>query len=155
LAIVAANCSLVVLYYSLVGFFAPYVLQTNYRIPGQALSTHALLGTDELGVTFFHTALGRHISTRPQCDYDHPFVRVRPRRGGLTAGFVRSVVDPVMMRDVDVLLAFGLDPGVAMLLVLAGLGASVPVLVFAVALIPGTRHRSADQECDAQALQYH
>jgi peptide/nickel transport system permease protein len=52
---------------------------------------------------------------------------------GLTAGYSRSLVDPILMRSVDILLAF---PALLILLLLvAGLGTSVPVLLLGVVLI--------------------
>ena len=52
---------------------------------------------------------------------------------GLTAGYTRSLADPVLMRSVDILLAF---PALLILLVLvAGLGSSVPVLLLGVLLV--------------------
>jgi ABC-type dipeptide/oligopeptide/nickel transport system permease subunit len=52
---------------------------------------------------------------------------------GLIAGYTRSLLDPVLMRAVDVLLAF---PGLLiMLLLVGGLGQHISVLILGVALV--------------------
>ncbi|HWI74871.1 MAG TPA: ABC transporter permease [Baekduia sp.] len=52
---------------------------------------------------------------------------------GLTAGYSRSLIDPLLMRSMDLLLAF---PALLVLLLLvAGLGTSVPVLLLGVLLV--------------------
>lgn len=52
---------------------------------------------------------------------------------GLVAGYSRSLVDPLLMRSVDVLLAF--PPLVVLLVLVAGAGTSLLVLVIGVALV--------------------
>ena len=52
---------------------------------------------------------------------------------GLVAGYTRSVLDPVLMRSVDVLLAF--PPLLFLLVLIAGAGSSVAVLITGVAII--------------------
>jgi peptide/nickel transport system permease protein len=52
---------------------------------------------------------------------------------GLVAGYTRSLVDPVLMRSVDVLLAF--PPLLFLLVLIAGAGSSVAVLIIGVAVI--------------------
>jgi peptide/nickel transport system permease protein len=52
---------------------------------------------------------------------------------GLTAGYSRSLVDPLLMRAVDILLAF--PALLILLLVIAGMGSSTPVLLLGVLLI--------------------
>ncbi len=52
---------------------------------------------------------------------------------GLAAGYSRSMVDPLLMRTVDVMLAF--PPLLFLLILIAGAGSSVGVLVVGVALI--------------------
>ena len=52
---------------------------------------------------------------------------------GLVAGYSRSIVDPILMRTVDVMLAF--PPLLFLLVLIAGLGSSIAVLIIGVALI--------------------
>lgn len=52
---------------------------------------------------------------------------------GLAAGYSRSIVDPLLMRTVDVMLAF--PPLLFLLVLIAGAGSSVGVLVLGVAVI--------------------
>jgi peptide/nickel transport system permease protein len=52
---------------------------------------------------------------------------------GLIAGYSRSIVDPLLMRTVDVLLAF--PPLLFLLVLIAGAGQSVGVLILGVAII--------------------
>src|SRR5207244_2016353 len=52
---------------------------------------------------------------------------------GLVAGYTRSLVDPLLMRTVDVMLAF--PPLLFLLVLIAGAGSSVAVLVLGVAVI--------------------
>jgi peptide/nickel transport system permease protein len=52
---------------------------------------------------------------------------------GLVAGYSSSIIDPLLMRTVDVMLAF--PPLLFLLVLIAGAGSSVAVLVFGVALI--------------------
>ena len=52
---------------------------------------------------------------------------------GLIAGYSRSLVDPVLMRSVDVLLAF--PPLLLLLILITGAGTSVGVLIIGVAII--------------------
>ena len=52
---------------------------------------------------------------------------------GLTAGYARSLVDPVLMRSVDVMLAF--PPLLFLLVLIAGAGTSIAVLIIGVAAI--------------------
>lgn len=52
---------------------------------------------------------------------------------GLVAGYSRSIADPLLMRTVDVMLAF--PPLLFLLILIAGIGSSVGVLILGVALI--------------------
>jgi peptide/nickel transport system permease protein len=52
---------------------------------------------------------------------------------GLTAGYTRSVVDPILMRTVDVMLAF--PPLLFLLILIDGAGSSVLVLIVGVAIV--------------------
>jgi len=52
---------------------------------------------------------------------------------GLIAGYTRSIVDPLLMRTVDVMLAF--PPLLFLLVLIAGAGSSVGVLILGVAII--------------------
>jgi peptide/nickel transport system permease protein len=52
---------------------------------------------------------------------------------GLVAGYTRSLVDPVLMRSVDVMLCF--PPLLFLLVLIAGAGSSVAVLIIGVALV--------------------
>jgi ABC-type dipeptide/oligopeptide/nickel transport system permease subunit len=52
---------------------------------------------------------------------------------GLVAGYTRSVVDPVLMRTVDVMLSF--PPLLFLLVLIAGAGSSVLVLIVGVAVV--------------------
>jgi ABC-type dipeptide/oligopeptide/nickel transport system permease subunit len=52
---------------------------------------------------------------------------------GLIAGYSRSIADPVLMRSVDVMLAF--PPLLFLLVVIAGTGSSIAVLIVSVAVV--------------------
>jgi peptide/nickel transport system permease protein len=52
---------------------------------------------------------------------------------GLVAGYNRSLVDPILMRTVDVMLAF--PPLLFLLVLIAGTGSSVAVLIIGVAVV--------------------
>jgi peptide/nickel transport system permease protein len=52
---------------------------------------------------------------------------------GLVAGYTRSLVDPMLMRSVDVMLCF--PPLLFLLVLIAGAGSSVAVLIIGVALV--------------------
>jgi peptide/nickel transport system permease protein len=52
---------------------------------------------------------------------------------GLVAGYTRSLVDPLLMRSVDVMLCF--PPLLFLLVLIAGAGSSVAVLIIGVALV--------------------
>jgi peptide/nickel transport system permease protein len=52
---------------------------------------------------------------------------------GLVAGYSRSLVDPILMRTVDIMLAF--PPLLFLLVLIAGTGSSVAVLIIGVAIV--------------------
>lgn len=116
---------------------APYSPTASIGIPGDGPSGQALLGLDQVGRDVLsrtlhggRTALGLGALTTV-------LAYLAATAIGLTAGFARSWLDPLLMRAVDVLVVF--PPLIVLLVLVTGLGSGVPVLVLGVAivLVPG------------------
>ena len=113
--------------------FAPHGIAVPIGGPGQTPSSAAPLGTDYLGRDVLSRLLngGRSViwigGAATLLSY------VIGLTIGLVAGYSRSAIDPLLMRGVDVLLAF---PALLVLLLLVGgLGPHVGVLIIGVALV--------------------
>lgn len=126
--------SLLVLALVVVGpFFAPHDPAAIAGIPLQRPDGDFLLGTDGLGRDVLSRLLWGGRSLVSLSLLATAFAYVVGTTIGLVAGYTRSLVDSVLMRAMDVLLAI---PPLLFLLVLAtGAGRSVPVLVLGVATV--------------------
>lgn len=112
---------------------APDSITATVGPPGQGPSGATPLGTDYLGRDVLSRLLnGGHSVLELGCAATAlAYLLAVPV--GLVAGYSRSLVDPLLMRAMDVLLAF---PALLILLVLAtGLGPHVWVIVVGVALV--------------------
>jgi ABC-type dipeptide/oligopeptide/nickel transport system permease subunit len=96
-------------------------------------SLHAPLGTDFLGRDVLSRLLHGGASVLGLALAATALAYLLGLTIGLTAGYVRSLADPVLMRSIDVMLAF--PPLLFLLVLIAGAGSSVAILVLGVALI--------------------
>ena len=96
-------------------------------------SGHALLGTDFLGRDVLSRVLDGGRSVIGLAAGATALAYLIGLVIGLVAGYSRSLVDPLLMRTVDVMLAF--PPLLFLLILIAGAGSSVAVLVVGVAAI--------------------
>jgi peptide/nickel transport system permease protein len=112
---------------------SPHSITATVGLPGQGPSSAAPLGTDFLGRDVLSRVLhgGRSVVLLGCAATTMAYaVGVAV---GLVAGYSRSVLDPILMRGVDVLLAL---PALLVLLLLAtGLGPHIWVLLVGVALV--------------------
>jgi ABC-type dipeptide/oligopeptide/nickel transport system permease subunit len=112
---------------------APYSITATVGAPGQGPSSGAPLGTDFLGRDVWSRLLNGGHSVVLLGTAATALSYLLGVTIGLIAGYSRSLVDPVLMRAMDVLLAF---PALLILLVLAtGLGPHIWVLIVGVALV--------------------
>jgi peptide/nickel transport system permease protein len=114
-------------------YFAPYDPNVPVTAPLSPPSSHYLLGTDFLGRDVFSRLLygGRSVITLAALATGLGYLI--GMSVGLIAGFSRSRIDPVLMRSVDVMLAF--PPLLFLLVLISGAGTGVEVLVIGVAAI--------------------
>ena len=114
-------------------YFAPYDPNVPVTAPLSPPSSHYLLGTDFLGRDVFSRLLygGRSVITLAALATGLGYLI--GMSVGLIAGFSRSRIDPVLMRSVDVMLAF--PPLLFLLVLISGAGTGVEVLVIGVAVI--------------------
>jgi len=114
-------------------FFAPHSITATVGPPGQPPSPSAPLGTDFLGRDVLSRLLNGGRSVVWLGGAATAFSYLLGVTVGLVAGYSRSIIDPILMRGVDVLLAF---PALLILLLLvSGLGTHVWVLLLGVALV--------------------
>jgi len=114
-------------------FFAPHAPDAPVGIPLTGPSAHALLGTDFLGRDVLSRVLWGGRSVLGLAGLATLLGYLGGTAIGLVAGYVRSLLDPLLMRGVDVLLSF---PALLFLLVLVtGLGTSKAALVLGVAVV--------------------
>jgi peptide/nickel transport system permease protein len=112
---------------------SPHDTTTPIGPPGDPPSGSALLGTDYLGRDVLSRVLHGGLSVIWIGSAATLLAYAAGMTIGLIAGYHRSLVDPVLMRGVDVLLAF---PALLVLLLLvAGLGSHIWVLTIGVALV--------------------
>jgi peptide/nickel transport system permease protein len=127
----------IVLFVVAVAFFGRYFAPYNPNVPVSAPlsppSSHYLLGTDFLGRDVFSRLLygGRSVITLAALATGLGYLI--GMSVGLIAGFSRSRIDPVLMRSVDVMLAF--PPLLFLLVLISGAGTGIEVLVIGVAAI--------------------
>ena len=114
-------------------YFAPYDPNVPVTAPLSPPSSHYWLGTDFLGRDVFSRLLygGRSVITLAALATGLGYLI--GMSVGLVAGFSRSRIDPVLMRSVDVMLAF--PPLLFLLVLISGAGTGVQVLVIGVAVI--------------------
>jgi ABC-type dipeptide/oligopeptide/nickel transport system permease subunit len=113
--------------------FASHGLATPIGAPGSPPSGSAPLGTDYLGRDVLSRVLDGGRSVIWIALAATLLSYLAGMSVGLIAGYRRSFVDPLLMRGVDVLLAF---PGLLILLLLvAALGTHVSVLIVGVAVV--------------------
>jgi peptide/nickel transport system permease protein len=114
-------------------FVAPHSPAEPIGVPFSRPSAEAPLGTDFLGRDVLSRVLWGGRSVLGLAGLATLLAYVAGAAVGLVAGFTRSLVDPVLMRSVDVMLSV---PALLFMLVLiTGLGTGKAVLVFAVALV--------------------
>lgn len=129
-------------------FVAPHTIDKPVGIPASPPGGEALLGTDALGRDVLSRLMHGGASVIGLGLLATLLSYAAGLTVGLTAGYSRSWIDAVAMRSVDVLLSF---PALLLLLLLiAGLGNNIPVLLLGVVLIqlPGIARviRTATQE---------
>jgi peptide/nickel transport system permease protein len=140
---------LFVLFIALFGpLFAPHSPVQTVGIPGQPSSPGYPLGLDFEGRDVLSRLLSGGRSTILIAASATLLTYALGLPIGLVAGYTRSIVDPLLMRTVDIFLSL---PGLLlMLLIVVGLGSRPIVLVLAAALVlfPGVARiaRSATQE---------
>jgi len=127
----------IVLFVVAVAVLGPYVAPHDPSAPIGAdsapPSAHALLGTDDLGRDVLSRLLHGGRSVIGLSLLATGLAYLVGMSIGLIAGYSRSYADPVLMRTVDVMLAF--PPLLFLLVLIAGAGTSTVVLVIGVAAI--------------------
>jgi ABC-type dipeptide/oligopeptide/nickel transport system permease subunit len=114
-------------------FVAPYSPTAAVGPPLAGPSSHDLLGTDEIGRDVLSRVLHGGYSVVLLALAATALAYASGLVVGLVAGYVRNWVDPVLMRGVDVLLAF--PPMLFLLVLITATGTSVVALVIGVALV--------------------
>ena len=114
-------------------YFAPYDPNVPVTAPLSPPSSHYWLGTDFLGRDVFSRLLYGGRSVISLAALATGLAYLIGMSVGLIAGFSRSRIDPVLMRSVDVMLAF--PPLLFLLVLISGAGTGVEVLVIGVAVI--------------------
>ena len=129
-------------------YLAPHDPTVPVGAPLQSASGSAYLGTDFLGRDVLSRLLYGGRSVLGLAFLATALAYVFGLSIGLIAGYSRSKVDPVLMRSVDVMLAF--PPLLFLLVLITGAGTGIPVLIIGVAAIqaPGISRivRTATQE---------
>jgi peptide/nickel transport system permease protein len=114
-------------------FFAPHSIAAPIGPPGQGPSAAAPLGTDFLGRDVLSRLLHGGLSVIWIGTTATVLSYIVGLAVGLMAGYTGTLLDPVLMRGVDVMLAF---PALLVLLLLvSGLGSHVSVLIVGVVLV--------------------
>jgi peptide/nickel transport system permease protein len=114
-------------------YFAPYSTSALAGIPYSTPSGQFLLGNDYLGEDVLSRVLSGGRTVILLGALATVLAYAVGGTVGLLAGFTRSKVDPMLMRGMDVLLAF--PPLLFLLVVATGAGASLTALVIAIAVI--------------------
>jgi peptide/nickel transport system permease protein len=127
----------IVLFVVFVAVFGKYLAPHDPNAPvGADLagpSSHALLGTDDLGRDVLSRLLYGGRSVLGLALLATLLAYAVGLSIGLVAGYSRSKIDPMLMRTVDVMLAF--PPLLFLLILITGAGTSVGVMVIGVAAI--------------------
>lgn len=114
-------------------FFAPHSPDAPIGVPLSGPGDGAPFGTDFLGRDVLSRLLWGGRSVLALAGLATLFAYVGGIAIGLVAGYSRSLVDPILMRSADVLLAF--PPLLFLLVLITGAGTSKAVLVIGVALV--------------------
>jgi ABC-type dipeptide/oligopeptide/nickel transport system permease subunit len=116
---------------------APHAADAPVGVPGTGPSADAPLGTDFLGRDVLSRVLHGGLTVLYLAIAATLLAYLLGSVVGLLAGYLRSVVDPILMRAVDFVLAF--PPLIFLLVLLAGAGNSRAILVVGTAfvLFPG------------------
>jgi len=131
---IGASIVLFVVLVALLGpVVAPHSPTQPIGVPLSGPSGAAPLGTDYLGRDVLSRVLYGGRSVLGLAAAATALAYLLGLSIGLVAGYTRSVLDPVLMRSVDVLLAF--PPLLFLLVLIAGAGSSVAVLITGVAII--------------------
>ncbi|MFL5859617.1 MAG: ABC transporter permease [Solirubrobacteraceae bacterium] len=112
---------------------APHSPTQPVGVPLSGPSGTALLGTDALGRDVLSRVLYGGRSVLGLAAAATVLAYLLGLSLGLAAGYSRSLLDPVLMRSVDVMLCF--PPLLFLLVLIAGAGSSVLVLIIGVALV--------------------
>ncbi|MBS1693447.1 MAG: ABC transporter permease [Actinobacteria bacterium] len=127
---------------------APHPIDTPVGVPGSPPGPGIPLGTDALGRDVLSRFLDGGVSVIAISVCATLLAYLAGVSIGMLAGLRRTWIDPLLMRGIDVLLAF---PALLLMLVLVGgLGSAIPVLLLGVVLVqvPGIARvvRTATQE---------
>ena len=114
-------------------YLAPHDPSASIATPLMGPSGGNLLGTDFLGRDVLSRLLYGGRSVIALAAAATALAYVAGLTIGLIAGFTRSIADPILMRTVDVMLAF--PPLLFLLILITGAGTGVAVLVIGVAAI--------------------
>ncbi len=114
-------------------YLAPSSIDAPVGIPLAGPSGDALLGTDSIGRDVLSRVLSGGRTTVVLALLATVIAYGLGTAIGLVAGFKRTLADPVLMRSVDVLLAF--PPLLFLLVLVAAVGTSPTALVVGVALV--------------------
>lgn len=113
--------------------FAPYSPNAAVGQPLSGPTSQNLLGTDEIGRDVFSRVLNGGHSVVLLALAATAIAYLSGLLVGLVAGYVRNLLDPVLMRAVDVLLSF--PPLLFLLVLITATGTSVTWLVVGVAIV--------------------
>lgn len=112
---------------------APDSISEIVGLPGLPPQEHGPLGTDVLGRDVYSRILSGGRSVLLLGVFATIIAYFVGLVVGLIAGYTRSLLDPLLMRGIDVVIAI---PGlVLVLLLVAGFGASTPVMIVGITLI--------------------
>ena len=128
-------------------YLAPHDPSAPIGVPLSDASSNALLGTDFLGRDVFSRLLYGGRSVILVALAATLLAYAVGLAIGLIAGYSRSLVDPLLMRSVDVLLAF--PPLLLLLILITGAGTGVGVLIVGVAIIQAPAISRIVQDGDA------
>jgi ABC-type dipeptide/oligopeptide/nickel transport system permease subunit len=132
---------------------APHAIADPIGAPGSAPGGGASLGTDYLGRDVLSRALHGGTSVLWVAFVTTALIYLVGVSVGMIAGLSRSLLDPIVMRVVDVFLVF--PPLMLLLLLFAGAGSGVGVLIIGIVLVlaPGVARlvRTATLEVSTNA----
>jgi peptide/nickel transport system permease protein len=114
-------------------YFAPHDPNVPVGLPLQGPSSKTPLGTDYIGRDVFSRLLWGGRSVIALALAATILAYLLGMAIGLVAGYSRTRLDPVLMRSVDVMLAF--PPILFLLVLIEGVGTSVAALIIGVAVI--------------------